>query len=336
MTVRGVAGTMLLRLLGAACTLTVLVGQGGRFDPRLDLVNGLLVPLLLALALLLAAVLWSRDRLALCIIALGTLVAGAQLGSGALSGARRNDDTLDSGRPEVRILTLSTWHANPTPDGIRRVVEEAAPDIALLQETDGTVAPHLDALLPGYFRLKPCPQRHCSITILSRWPLRRIRTPAQGNEPLADILAAQVDAPFGKFRLIDVHLPRPYLPEAERFHRQLAEAVLLNSDLPLIVAGDFNMATGSFGLSHLGHAMQLDRVDAFTATYPANTIVPAFIAIDHVFINRGGAARECHRIDGGGSDHYGIACALLLQPASAAPRRPITPAASRPGVAHTS
>jgi endonuclease/exonuclease/phosphatase family metal-dependent hydrolase len=300
----------LLGMAVSAATSVVLVGQFGRGHHTLDQFNSLLSMLLPVLALTLAGALRLRDRASIVVAALGLLVGGYQLGGAALAGVGRdgrvNGETL-------KILTLSTYHSNLDPAGIGRVVVAQAPDIAVLQETNGTAAQVVNTLLPGYHRIRSCKAEYCTLTILSRWPMRRIKVEWPPHRSHPDVLVGEVDAPIGTFHVINVHLQRPYEKTAQRLLAETANLARGDAAVPLIVAGDFNTATGTFGLDRFARSSGLHRFDGFIPTYPANEIIPAFAGIDHVFANAHWARAGCRRTSAGGSDHYGVACRLGLR-----------------------
>lgn len=306
-----IALSVVIGMAAASATSLVLVGQMGRTHHTLDQFNALLPLLLVLLALLLAAALGSRDRLVVVVAGIGLAVGGYQLGGAALHGWR---DRGGAGGPTVKIMTLSTYHSNPNPAALRDVVKGQAPDIALLQESNGTAAPVVETLLPGYYRLGSCKQRDCTLQILSRWPMRRVKVTYGKPAARPDLVVAEVDAPFGTFRVMNLHLPRPYDKSAKAYAQRIAEAARANGAVPLIMGGDFNTATGSFGLDRLERASGLRRRDGFIPTYPANRIVPAFTGIDHVFADRGWTSQGCRRTKAGNSDHYGVACRLRFSP----------------------
>jgi len=300
---------VLLCALAAGGSTVVLLGQLGRERFMLDQLNSGLSVLVPGLAVIAALALRGRDRVTAAVAGLGILVGGYQLGSVAVAPVER----AQGAGPTIKLLTLSTYHSNPNPDAIRRVVMAEAPDIALLQETNRETRLVVESLLPGFHRAKSCQWRHCSLTILSRWPLTRMTLDYGRDRHFPDLLAAEVAAPFGALRVINVHMPRPSDVRSRTFIGDLAKVSRTAQDRPLIVGGDFNAATGSFGLERFARDSGLRRLEGFVPTYPANRPVPAFIGIDHVFADARWRSLGCHRTEAGGSDHYGIACTLALQ-----------------------
>lgn len=294
--------------LAAAATSLVLAGQLGRSHHTFDQFNALLPLLVPSLAVLLAAAVGLRDRAATVVALVGLAVGGAQLGSAAISGTP-GDET----RPAVRVVTFSTFHANPRPEALLGVIAAAKPDIVLLQEADGNAREAVERLLPRHYRIKQCRWRYCHLVILSRWPLRRVAVRFAEKGPHPSVLMGEVEAPFGTFRVLNVHLPRPYKPEAEGAIRKLALVARAAPQRPLIVGGDFNAASGSFGLARFAKQAQLVRQEGFIPTYPANRLAPPFAGIDHVFADRHWSGSGCRRLAPAHSDHHGVACTLQLQ-----------------------
>jgi endonuclease/exonuclease/phosphatase family metal-dependent hydrolase len=301
---------VLVGFAAAGATTLVLLGQAGRTHHTLDQLNALLAPLLVLLALLLAAALRLRDRAVIALAAVGLAVGGFQLGGAALQGWR---DRAAASGPTVKIMTLSAYHANPAPGTIRAAVAAQNPDIVVLQESNGNAASVIAALLPGFQRIGSCKRPSCTQTMISRWPLRRMKVHYVGHAAQPDLLVADVDAPFGRFRVASVHLPRPYEKHAKAFTRTLAAVARANASVPLVMLGDFNTASGSFGLAQFARDSRLRRRDGFIPTYPANQIIPAFAGIDHVFTDARWAGAGCRRTAAGHSDHYGVACRLVLR-----------------------
>lgn len=312
MTLRGFGWGLARVLLGlgaGSATTLVLVAQAGRINSLIDQFNAGLPLLLVFLALASALAVGMRDKLSLAVALVGLGVGGWQLGQAALEGY----DTVApdaTGLPALKIVTLSTYHSNLTPTGIAAVIGVQAPDVAVLQETNGTTATVVDTLLPRYHRVKSCKARYCTLTILSRWPMRSIKPQYTPHHRQPDIVIGEVRAPFGTFRVINVHMPRPYEDDAPDYLAEIARIARANHGVPTIMAGDFNTASGSFGLQRFRHASGLIRRDGFIPTYPANRQLPAFVGIDHVFADTRWASYGCERTAAGGSDHYGVACRL--------------------------
>lgn len=295
-------------LVGASVAVAaalVVIGQFGRDDQMLDQFNSFLAVLLPILALGMGAAIRTRDRAAVLLAIVGLALGGWRLGQPALAGL------VEPKRegPAVRVLTFSTYHSNPRPEAIRTMIARHRPDIAVLQETNGTAAQVVEGLLPRYHRIPSCRWSRCGLTILSRWPARRIGIGTKQDRHL-EVAATEIVAPFGTFRVVNVHTPRPYMPDAPHALAQLAELAAESRGHPLIVAGDFNTATGSFGLARFARASGLRQMEGFVPTYPAHKPVPAIAGIDHIFAGAGWSRGPCRRVGPAHSDHFGVACTL--------------------------
>lgn len=303
-------------MAAAAATGVVLFGQFGRTHHTLDQFNVMLPMLVPVLAICLASALRLHDRPSVAVAAIGLLIGGYQLGGAVLSGVGRESSSTAHSDLQINVLTLSTFHANPDPAAIAAVVNGEAPDIALLQETNGTVGSFMAALLPGYHRLQSCGNgRPCTLTILSRWPIRMIPITWPPHQAHADVLVGEIRTPAGSLRAMDVHMARPYVKSAQLFMQQAAQVARDQSQAPLVVGGDFNSATGTFGLARFAQVSGLRRHDSFIPTYPANRPLPAFAGIDHVFASKDWLRSGCRRTRSGRSDHYGVICRLRLRAA---------------------
>lgn len=303
-------------MAAAAATSIVLLGQLGRTHHTFDQYNSMLSLLLPVLAIALAGALRTKDRATIAVATVGLAIGGFQLGGATLAGVGRDARGAQDSGSLIKVVTFSTYHANPTPEAIPPLLQAQLADVIVLQETDGTPGPVVNAMMPDYNRIRSCSRPECSLTILSRWPLRRIAPEFASPGPHPDVLMGDIDAPFGTLRVIGVHLPRPYDKAYGAAIRQLGDLARANGAVPLIVAGDFNTATGSFDLARFAQGSGLRRQDRFVPTYPANAIIPAFAVIDHIFADGRWSRAGCRRMGAAHSDHYGVACHLRLRESS--------------------
>jgi endonuclease/exonuclease/phosphatase (EEP) superfamily protein YafD len=313
-----------------ACVLVVVSGgwlcafaRLGQFAPNpflgnaFDLINTGLAPILagMTLAALLAGVL--QRRLGLWLLAVTLAVAAWQLVVVLADAAPRG--AAGSGATTLRVVTVNAFHDNPQPELLRAAVEAAAPDIVLVEEADGRASGSVAQLLPRYHRALSCSMPPCSLAILSRWPIQHLPKPMPPERDMPDALFAQISLPGreGSVRpihVVAVHMPRGYRPVAVHFRQVLIGALRRETEMPTILAGDFNLPTGAAGLSDLVRETGLRRAERWIATYPANTMLPAFAAIDHMFVAPAFVVRACRRLPFTGSDHFAIACDLTLPP----------------------
>ena len=309
MTFRGTI-RVLLGMASAAAVSLVLAGQLGRESQLFDQFNALLPLLLIALGFALASAVGLSDRAVIALALIGLGLGGYQLGRAAIAGT----PPVAGPAARVRVLTFSTFYANPQPKALHAMITAERPDVVLLQEADGNVHDEVVSLLPRFHRVKGCSEASCHLVILSRWPARRVRVRFAARGTHIDALMGEVLAPFGTFRVLNVHLPRPYREEAAPTMDNLANTLKGSIHRPLVLGGDFNSATGSFGLARFERQSQLIRQEGYAPTYPANRAVPAFAGIDHLFTDARWSGRGCHRTKAAYSDHHGIVCDLALRP----------------------
>jgi endonuclease/exonuclease/phosphatase (EEP) superfamily protein YafD len=297
----------------------------GCLSPVLDMLNALVAPALVLM--MIAALIMAFHSLgrAAAMACLAIIISGWQVS--AILANTSPAITSENPVAAIRVITVNAFRDNMTPESWRFMVEQHHPDIVVIQEADDAAGAEVQRILPGFHRANSCSMPPCSLTIVSRWPLRRIETPMPGEPRLPDILVTEVVRPVArgvqKFDVVAVHLPRSYRPEAAHFHALLIQALEQRLTAPAIVAGDFNLPSGSFVLDDISRATALLRIDRWIATYPANTILPAIAAIDHIFADPAFGSAGCERLPAAGSDHHGILCTIDLHALPTVPRTPL-------------
>lgn len=300
------------RLAALAVAATLCAGQAGRWYPRLDIINALLivvVPIVAALALF---ALMRRDRITLALLILAQLMIVMRLGSA--DAGRAKDGAATAGT--VRIVTFNVHRGNSDVAAIPRVINRLRPDIVLLQEVNGTAAPVIEQIMPGHYRAASCRWKLCSLVIVSRWPIRPTTTTARfTRHTTPDLQLAWIDHPARPFQIANLHMPRPTMGQiALSLRHSTIEALGLLPSAPTIVAGDFNLPPGTFALEDFERKSGLRRIDSLLPTYPADSRIPPVLAIDHVYSGASWAAGRCQRLPPAGSDHLGLLCELSPAP----------------------
>ncbi len=275
------------------------------------MINVLLVPLVVALAVITVFAFSGRDWLATGIAFVGLTASTLQLFDAVLDVAPRHAAQEPSSGPALRIVSVNAFHDNGDPARLTEAVTRARPDVVLVQEADGAAGPTIARLLPGYARVFSCAAPPCSAVILSRWPATRVVDDGPQGVDLPDLLIARIRAPFGDFNVVSAHMPRMYMWGAAPFRSMLADALSTHDELPTLMGGDLNLPTGSFGLFRFERSILLKRAERWIPTYPANLPFPAIAAIDHVYVSSGWAVQECQRLASTGSDHFGLACDVV-------------------------
>jgi endonuclease/exonuclease/phosphatase (EEP) superfamily protein YafD len=280
--------------------------------PAVVLVQGL-VPLLLLAAYPLLVFALSRRRATLA--AAAAVVAAAHLwwtvpdlGWGGAADAA-------DGSAGVRLVTANLAVDNPDVGRLAAAVLAQQPDIVTLQELSPA---HLDTLRAAGFLdtfpyrvLDPLEGVHGS-ALLSRLPFDDGRVVDVAGYPMTE---ATVRTPLGPLDVLDVHVVAPLSRAGfDRWRAQL-DSLARHRAPPgalLVLAGDFN-ATGQH--EPLAGVVRGGRHDAFVsagrgfgATWPATgtplgALLPPFLRLDHVIVDRGLAVIHAGTLDSHGSDH---------------------------------
>lgn len=294
----GVAG---FGLITALCTLAVSV------DNRVvDLFAQFAAPVLslsvLALVLALALRRWRA--------AIGLAVIGA-----ALLLALRGQ--WFPARPEAaatptRIYFANIWDENRDIARAAHSVADAHPDVAAMVEFANQHRAAQSVLFPSlpYRVLSPGNPNYAGdpgAVIASRWSLTPLISGVTWN---FNILAARVERPGAPFRLIVVHLTRPWPfrnPRKQAAQIARLEAALETpSDVPTVVVGDFNATASGERLKGLMARERLTAAPAVIGDWPTPLPGPFRIAIENAFAGPGATILNRRVGEATGSDHRPI------------------------------
>ena len=294
--------TTALGLLVAVCTLAVAV------DNRVvDLFAQFAAPVLslcvLALLLALALRRWKS--------AAGLVVAGAVLLL-ALRG-QWFPSHAPAQAPPTRIYFANIWNENQDIARAARSVADAQPDVAAMVEfadqhraAQAVLFPVLPyrVLSPG----NPIYKGQPGAVIASRWPVTPLISGVTWN---FNILAARVERPGAPFRLIVVHLTRPWpfrKPQSQAVQIRRLEAALETpaDGLPTVVLGDFNATTSGARLKELMTYERLSAAPAVIGDWPSALPGPFRIAIENAFTGPGATILSRRIGKATGSDHRPI------------------------------
>lgn len=249
----------------------------------------------------------------------GILLVAAQLfwarADFALPGAGAG-----GGSAALRVATSNVFADN---DAVAVLFESLAArdaDLVLLQEMtpEQLERVSLAASYSDYPHrvLDPLPGAHGSV-ILSKYPIVDGGVIWPGGWPMT---AATVQRPDGtQVRVINVHVIAPLASEnIEIWNEQLADlsTMIQASDLPVIVAGDFNATaqhSGVGAISALGlRDAHLDGGSGWGGTYPAGSLIPSVLRLDRVLTSDGIVATDLQRLDPLGSDHRPLLATLTF------------------------
>ena len=293
-----------LGLLVAVCTLSVGV------DNRVvDLFAQFTAPVLSlsALALLLALALrrWKP--------AAGLVVAGAALLLALRGQWFPAHAPADGPTPPTRIYFANIWDENQDIARAARSVADARPDVAAMVEfadqhraAQAVLFPALPyrVLSPG----NPIYKGQPGAVIASRWPVTALVSGVTWN---FNILAARIERPGASFRLIVVHLTRPWpfrRPQSQAAQiARLEAAVEAPADgVPTIVVGDFNATASGERLKGLRLREGLSAAPAVIGDWPSALPGPFRIAIENAFAGPGATILSRRLGEPTGSDHRPI------------------------------
>lgn len=239
----------------------------------------------------------------------------------------------------LRLVSCNVQNFAPDFSLVLREVQRAKPDVIAFQE----------AFRPPRLLLEHFAGWHHihvrGLWIGSKWPLRLLGECQTDLFSHLSGVAVEVDAPFGKFVLTNLHLMtarkslvelRPLelfsgdsqlalagatVERSEEARQARAFVTEHQSEWPVIVVGDFNMPTSSSvyreSFGDLTNAFESAAFGfGFTAPckrfrhWPSNT---PWQRIDHILANDSWDVRECHIGEHDGSDHRLIAATLRLR-----------------------
>lgn len=231
--------------------------------------------------------------------------------------------TAISGTP-YRLMTLNVLVTNTQHEKIGELITEHKPDTVLIVELTPALAKHLAQQLTEYPHFYGQPeQRAAGIGIFSRHPMVNTETLALGNQstPAVHIKQLLPQTALGQSTSISIIGVHPWAPVAPEMHRlrtiQLRElgSTIKRLDLPLVVAGDFNITPWSGDFRSLLEVGQLTdtRVGfGIQGTWPS--CLPLLsIPIDHVLTSSVIEVADRRVVKINGSDHCGVVADLLVQ-----------------------
>jgi endonuclease/exonuclease/phosphatase (EEP) superfamily protein YafD len=242
--------------------------------------------------------------------------AGLLVASAVLAIALRGQWFLSNPRPApgaepTRIYFSNIWRKNRRPDEAARSIATAGADVLAIAEAPDYLAgqPRLFAAYPYQTNSAPdCAYENCPRDLIaSRWPIERLPAFYTGG---FGVVAARIYAPSGPFRLVVVHLTRPWPFAPERFIRRqlgyLAQAINQDRSEPLVVVGDFNATLSGFLLRDLIAKTGLSPSRARLGDWPSNIPGPFRVAIENAFAGDGEMITSRRLGRPNGSDHRPI------------------------------
>lgn len=317
----GLASAWLI-LIGSGLVLWAILLRG--LFPVLDIVSPLGPHAFAAAAVAAIALMLNRWRPYFLMSALGLiLITPSVLSIIALEepGDRRQPwhDALVGARdlvPQMRVLSINTWHSNGDLDGLLRYIVGADADVVVLSEFGPNKAALLKRLKRAYpYQVSCAATWACSQALLSRTPFARSGThmPSLTSPPMvwAEFHVGVVDV--AKLTVIGTHIYRP--SRRQDWHlAQLAglAARVRKTEGSVVVAGDFNMTRMSQSFDDFVYASGLDVPGRLLASWPAWPLPLPQFQLDYVFVSRDIEVLEQRLGHMIGSDHLPLWTSVRL------------------------
>ena len=210
----------------------------------------------------------------------------------------------------VRILAANLHGSSTYPPGMVHTFRQQQADIAVLSEVE---LPAERTYRAAYRYEIPRKEDFDDVAVYGNLPMRDLGMPLE----LADQRGkrVEVEGPDGPFVLLALHLQKPG-PDAHsyevgfRSHRRLIERVVKAvraERLPVVVAGDLNLADRTTGYRDLAGALD----DAMRAGWVGPTSIKRdtrllLARIDHIFMPSDWCSDRAHTFSLLGSDHRGV------------------------------
>ncbi|HYF22833.1 MAG TPA: endonuclease/exonuclease/phosphatase family protein [Caulobacteraceae bacterium] len=221
----------------------------------------------------------------------------------------------------AKVYFANVWARNERLADLAFSIAEADADVVAMVEVSPLHAEHMKLLLDRYpyqFKTNASPNGGARTLIASRFPLKATD---RGFQDGLAVLEARVMAPDRPFRLVAVHLTRPwpfYDPHVQRRQTEsLIRRVHRGDPETTVVVGDFN-ATGSGALLRdFRERAHLRMAPAIAGTWPSVAPAALRLGIDNAFAGEDLALINRRLGLPNGSDHRPI----VFQVAPAEPRR---------------
>jgi vancomycin resistance protein VanJ len=299
------ARTFATLLAGGAC-LAVWLSLAGEFVPALDAFASFL-PLFGAATLI--GLLFARRRLGWTLVV--ALLGLTPVAIRVTPELTREIPAAKKGSTQVRLLTHNVWARNADPADTAQTIIDAKPDVAMLQEVDGSFRPMLAALNQHFPYATKCPPG-CDLAIVSRWPIADsdyFLKDAEGRKFGPAMLWARIVGPGERpFTVVTLHYPRPTSRDQAVRRRDVARAFARIDRDPLIVAGDMNLTPWAAAMREQDRALApLTRMTRALPSWPrAFPVLP----IDQLYAGTDWGLVAARRLPATGSDHVPILVTL--------------------------
>ncbi len=230
---------------------------------------------------------------------------------------------------ELRVVTFNVGDGRASPDELCNALAELDADLVLLQELDDAQAAAIEArgaALAPFRELRPAGRRGKGV--LSHFALSDMRHVIEPDG--ATRLHGVLQTPNGALAFVNLHARATvaFFGPLTQFDEQVAElARAATHELPVLIAGDFNLGPRSAILAPLEHAGFENAFERRGAglglSFPTfgrfwGLPSPPLVRIDHVF-TRGLEMRSAELGASAGSDHRPLIVSFAFE---RAPRTP--------------
>lgn len=314
--------------VAAGSLLSLLVNTDNRYLKFLDFPR--IQFFWLGLGVLLAFLLVNRrwawyDYVITAGLVLGTVVQSTYLiNYTTLAGATVPDARADVAETDrVSVLVLNVYRENRDAEAVRALIDERNPDIFIGMEVNAWWDEALaDAQAAYPYGEESVNEVGYGMVVYSQLPLSDVRTAYLNNDSVPTIEAIASLEDGRRFRLIAAHpVPPTYfekLPDNEG-QREVALSEIgkraAGSDLPVLVAGDFNdVAWGNTDrLTETEGVLEDVRVGrGFLNSFDATNFLMRW-PLDHAVVTDEWSVVGIERLRDVGSDHYPIWFELALE-----------------------
>lgn len=225
--------------------------------------------------------------------------------------------SANSSPTKLSVISFNVHTSNQQHAEVLAYLREKSPDLLLLIEVDDRWMQELSPLDDAYPHRVTLPQDGpFGIALLSKLPIAKYELVGVNGSSSRSIWA-QLDFEGRRIGFLGIHPPPPMTPSMFRSRNLILEVAAeraKSSELPAIVAGDFNATPWCAGFHPFHKAGLTDTALGFGVQRTWNSYIPLLrIPIDHVWTTK---EFLTHRRTVGpncGSDHYAVEAELSLR-----------------------
>ncbi len=306
-------------MVGLACLVAPLAGQGGRFSARLDVLTHF-APLWLAGAALSLAygLMFAAPslRFAVAGVGLAGVLAAAALIAPELTRPIRPNVGADAPH-QIKLIQFNAWDENADVEATADWIAAERPDLVLMQEAESPIRHAM--IKRGFHYLRG--MARTAIFSRAEPTFAPFQIPMHDWTVLPGFSRATFANAAGEFSVVSTHLDWPTRRDQPSQMAALAEILDRYPTDRLILAGDFNLTPWSFALRRFDKRVGLERRDRALFSWPARLFPKAplswplvLLPIDHLYAGQAWRTVSIARGPRLGSDHYPVIVRLTLTP----------------------